>query len=123
MQKEVLVIGRADNFHFIIQGMDSPASRIRTACGRDKDTSDMYSADHKEDPEKALQDGKRPCMNCVDDLNEIHDIQVLTCELCDRLNIMHSSDFITDNIPYAASGEKQVALCMNCRIRLNKLSY
>lgn len=116
LEPQVLVVGDSKAFHFLVDHEDNPASRTRSACGNAK-SFHTYEASTKEDPEEMIDDGKRPCKQCVSSLTRFYDIEAHTCELCDRLNIMLDTSFVSEKIPYATGGEKEVWLCVNCRSR------
>lgn len=118
LESEVLLVGDSKVFHFLVDHKDSPASRVKSACGNAK-SYHTYEATTREDPEKMMEKGKRPCKQCVRILTEVYDIETCTCELCDRLNLLNEIVYYEKEIPYASGGEKTVHICLNCRTRFN----
>lgn len=116
LESEVLVVGDSKAFHFLVDHKDSPATRATSACGNAK-SHHTYNAATKEDPEEMVEDGKRPCKQCVNSLTKFYDIEAYTCELCERLNLMNDVNYQEVEIPYAAGGEKTLHICLNCRSR------
>jgi hypothetical protein len=110
----VAIVGESDAFHFVVQSEPQYANDKKSGCGS---IYTIQTDDNIEEMpiEEALDDGYRPCKQCVKWVNRMFDVPAHLCEVCGRVSMLVEADFHTVEVPHAKTGHKHTQVCADCR--------
>lgn len=119
---EVGVKGSSEVFHFIEEKEFLGMEKTSTVCGN-LSIGNSYYEGSSEDLEKVLEDGKRPCKQCIRWAKKKFDIEVLSCLICNRINIIYDIEISEMDIEYKRGGAKTENLCRDCIDKIKSIEW
>lgn len=114
LKPEVMVVGDSNKFHFLVDNEHSITTYAKTPC-RNAESFHTKGATDGKDPKKLVEMGRKPCKQCIKNARKFFDVDVKTCTVCGRLNLLHEVSYSSHHIPHAVRGKNTLQICSDCR--------
>lgn len=115
---KAIVVPDSNVYHLVMNSNPGVTRELRSVCGN-VGSSSNYSSPTERDLEEVVDGERRACIACKKWVNKFFGVDVHTCNICNRLNILHDMNWFEYEIPYSVGDGDVAHICLSCKARLN----
>lgn len=116
---EVSSTSSSDIFHIQIVRESAMGRRTSTSCGAYRVRTESRDRD-KMELQEAIDEGLRPCKQCIKHLDRVHGLDCAMCNLCNRLTLVHDVSYSSHTLDYTYGKDKEVDICLDCKQKIKE---
>jgi hypothetical protein len=113
LKNKVVTSNNTDIYHFQLEGNSVFRNQKKVACAvRYKKSEATEKQELKINDEKL--ENKRACKKCIKTLKRQLSNVVMSCKMCNRVNVSHDAEYEHVFTPHAMEGHRNNMVCENC---------
>jgi hypothetical protein len=122
LQNKVVTSSRTNIYHFQLETNMEFIEGEQIACAvRQPKNGPTKKKELKIDDEKLKH--KRPCKRCIRTLDSHLSDVIKSCEICNRVNISHDSDYEHIYISHGMEDHRNNNICEDCLDEIQSIEY
>ena len=122
LQDKVVTSSRTNIYHFQLETNSVFMDEKHIACAvRDPKSGPTEKQELEIDDEKL--ENKRPCKKCIKTLDTRLSDVIKSCEICNRVNISHDTEYHHIFIPHAMEDHKNNKICEDCLNEIESITH